>query len=78
MPVSSITILAAGAGNAVACDGLPTPVTPVDAATAALPAPAPRLPIGFYDFFGALKTPGEARQMVIEAGLDPNVPDQYL
>ncbi|MCZ6699013.1 MAG: hypothetical protein O7D94_08810, partial [Planctomycetota bacterium] len=78
LAVSSIAILAAGAGNAGTCDGLPVPTPPIDAATAVLLAPAPRLPIGFYDFFGELKTPGEARQMVVDANLDPNVPDHYL
>ena len=37
---------------------------PDDPAVAALFAPAPRLPVGFYDYFGSLKSPTEARQMV--------------
>lgn len=55
----------------------PNPV-PSDPAIAALLQPAPRLPIGFYDYFGALKTPAEARQLVTDAGLDPNNPDKFL
>ncbi|MCK6457812.1 MAG: hypothetical protein L6Q92_14940 [Phycisphaerae bacterium] len=48
-----------------------------DPTVAALLAPAPRLPMGFYDYFGTLKTPAEARQLVIDAGLDSSVPSNF-
>ncbi len=56
----------------------PIPALVLDPDVAALLEPAPRLPIGFYDRFGELKTPAEARQIVVDAGLDPNDPDHYL
>lgn len=63
----------------VTCPFSPDPVaTSDDPSISALLAPAPQLPIGFYDFFGSLKTPGEARQMVVDEGLDPNIPGNFL
>jgi hypothetical protein len=41
-------------------------------------APAPRLPVGHYDYFGSLKSADEAQRMVSEAGLNPGEPLDYL
>src|SRR5262245_26059253 len=65
-----------------ACNVVPAPfevaaVVPNDPTVAALFTPAPRLPVGFYDYFGTLKTPNEARQMVLDAGFDANDPSQF-
>lgn len=39
--------------------------------------PAPTLPIGYYDYFGKLLPPTEARTLVESAGFDPNDPVSY-
>jgi hypothetical protein len=63
------------------CDTLSLLTTPIpaceDPVICSLLSPAPSLPIGFYDYFGSLKSPGEARSLVVAAGLDPNVPDSF-
>ena len=65
----------------VGCDTLSLLTTPIpacgDPVICSLLAPAPTLPIGFYDYFGSLKSPGEARALVVAAGLDPDVPDNF-
>src|SRR5262249_14885227 len=57
-------------------------ITPIpesdDPVIQSLLAPAPRLPIGMYDYFGTFKTPVEARRMVTDAGLDPDQPSNFL
>ncbi len=68
--------LLASAGGMCPFDAGPVAMSD-DPVIAALLAPSPRLPIGFYDYFGSLKTPGEARELVIDAGLDPDVPSHY-
>jgi len=60
---------------AAGCDTMVQVDTGGDPIVEQLVAPAPRLPVGYYDFFGALKTPAEARQMVLDAGLDPLNPE---
>ena len=40
-------------------------------------APAPRQPLGFYDYFGKLLSPSKAARLVHSKGLDPNDPDSY-
>ena len=49
-----------------------------DPALAALFEPAPRRALGTYDFFGKALSQSEARQMVVDAGLDPENDDSYL
>jgi hypothetical protein len=49
-----------------------------DPAIQTLLAPAPRLPVGAYDYFGSLKSPDEARAVVNAAGLDPAQPASFL
>jgi hypothetical protein len=39
---------------------------------------APTQPLGAYDYFGKLLTPAEARQLVEQAGLNPEQPEDYL
>ena len=75
-----VTLAAAGGSQ---CDLAPPaagllPDVRFESDLAPLLEPAPQLPIGFYDRFGELKTPAEARQIVVDAGLDPNDPDHYL
>ncbi len=64
------------------CEALDIPLGPIptsdDPVIQSLLAPAPTLPIGHYDFFGALKSPNEARDMVTAAGLDPANPSHFL
>jgi mono/diheme cytochrome c family protein len=45
--------------------------------TAAAQDPAPVQPVGYYDFFGSLLTPEQARQMVVDNGLNPFFPDSF-
>lgn len=40
-------------------------------------APAPRQPMGFYDYFGKLLSPSKAARLVSTKGLDPNDPVSY-
>ena len=40
-------------------------------------APAPRQPLGFYDYFGKLLSPQKAARLVQRSGLDPNDPVSY-
>src|SRR5262245_42085117 len=60
------------------CDTAATLFTPIPACTdpqiCELLAPAPTLLVGLYDYFGVLKSPEEAREIVLAQGLDPNVP----
>ena len=68
--------------SATGCDilailGAPIP-TSSDPVIISLLAGAPKLPVGFYDYFGSLKSPNEARRLVADAGLDPGVPDNFL
>jgi hypothetical protein len=69
------------AAGAVAMGGLACPlgfqITPADQQIAALLAPAPQIPMGFYDQFGSIKSPIEARQIVQAAGLDPFVQSNF-
>ena len=58
------------------CNGQPL-LTPDDPVLADMLAPAPQQPTGFYDYFGSLKTPTEARAMVADAELDASVPSNY-
>lgn len=64
------TLLATG------CDDFFLAFVPIptssDPAIQTLVAPAPKLPIGSYDYFGQFKSAEQARQMVIDAGLDPS------
>jgi len=64
------------------CEALNIPLGPIptsdDPLIQSLIAPAPTLPIGHYDYFGAMKSPDEARAMLIAAGLDPHNPSHYL
>ena len=46
-------------------------------ATVALLAPAPRQPVGFYDYFGQLLAPQNAARLVRQRGLDPRQPESY-
>ncbi len=74
--VCALCALLAAAGGM--CPFNPDPVAMSDdPGIEVLLAPSPRLPIGFYDYFGSLKTPGEARELVIDAGLDPDDPSHY-
>ncbi len=63
------------------CDTLSLLLTPIpacdDPAICSLLAPAPVQPMGFYDYFGSLKSPDEARSIVVAAGLDPNRPESF-
>ena len=86
-PVECLFLATVSVGAAgTACDpallappaSSPIPIALADPAVADLLRPAPRLPVGFYDFFGELETPAGARQRVMDAGLDPNLPDSYL
>src|SRR5262245_42957279 len=45
--------------------------------SAASPEPVPVQPLGYYDFFGTLLTPEQARQMVVDNGLNPFYPDSF-
>lgn len=47
-------------------------------ATEALLQPAPKQPVGYYDYFGKLLTPQQAAQLVSKKELDPNDPNSYL
>ncbi len=49
-----------------------------DPALAALFEPAPSRELGTYDFFGKSLSEAEARQMVVDADLDPDVEDSFL
>jgi hypothetical protein len=69
-------LLAAGGCDTIAILNNPIPTTD-DPVIQSLLAPAPTLPIGFYDYFGSLKSPGEARALVLAASLDPNLPDSF-
>ena len=40
-------------------------------------APAPRQPLGFYDYFGKLLSPQKAARLVQRSGFDPNDPASY-
>jgi hypothetical protein len=40
--------------------------------------PVPVQPVGDYDYFGKLLTPQQARQLVLQNGLDPLNPNSYL
>lgn len=59
------------------CSGSYYLLAPSDPVIADMLAPAPSLPRGFYDFFGSLKNPDQARQMVLDAGLDPAEPSHF-
>jgi hypothetical protein len=73
-----LCLMLAGSGcDILAILGTPIP-TSNDPVINSLLAGAPKLPIGFYDYFGSLKSPNEARQLVVTAGLDPNVADNFL
>jgi len=50
----------------------------LDEETAALLAAAPTPEMGSYDEMGTLRTADEARALVVDAGLDPEVEDSYL
>jgi hypothetical protein len=52
-------------------------LVPPAAATASLLAPAPRQPIGFYDYFGQLLSPRAAANLVRQQELRPRDPDSY-
>lgn len=39
--------------------------------------PAPTQPVGYYDYFGKLLSPTEARSLVASIGLDPDDPTAY-
>jgi hypothetical protein len=69
------------AGGLIALGGLACPfgfqLAPTDPQVAALLAPAPTLPTGVYDHFGVLKSPAEARRVVSDAGLDPELASSY-
>jgi hypothetical protein len=41
-------------------------------------APAPKQPLGTYDYFGQLLSPQKAARLVRKQGLDPDDPDSYL
>jgi hypothetical protein len=47
-------------------------------ATSPLLAPAPRQPLGSYDYFGTILSPAAAAAKVQEKGLNPNDPNAYL
>jgi len=51
-----------------------TAITPY---TSAAVEPIPVQPVGYYDFFGTLLTPEQARQMVVDNGLNPFYPDSF-
>lgn len=63
------------------CDTIAILTTPLptcdDPVICSLLSPAPGLPVGFYDYFGSLKSPGEARSLVVAAGLDPGPPENF-
>jgi len=63
------------------CDTISILATPIptsdDPAIRSLLAPAPTLSIGSYDYFGSLKSPDEARTLVVAAGLDPALPESF-
>lgn len=73
-----VLVLAAALGGCNAISILVTPIpTSDDPVINSLLAPAPALPIGAYDYFGALKSRDEARSLVVAAGLDPSVPESF-
>lgn len=75
------TVMLAIAAVPVGCDTISLLSTPIpacdDPVICSLLSPAPALPIGFYDDFGSLKSAGEARSLVVAAGLDPNLPENF-
>jgi len=52
-------------------------IQPKALAISQLLAPAPKQPIGFYDYFGKLLSPQKAQRLVRQRGLDPNDPVAY-
>src|SRR5262245_44952127 len=52
-------------------------VTSAQQSPQALPQAIPVQPIGYYDYFGKLLTPEQARQVVVEAGMNPLALDAY-
>jgi hypothetical protein len=51
---------------------------PIARATSPLLAPAPKQPLGSYDYFGKILSPTEAATLVQKKRLDPHDPDAYL
>lgn len=84
-PSKALTLLLAiGVGIAGLFTSILLAPSPVIAAvepnqtTSPLLAPAPNQPLGKYQYFGQQLEPEAARQLVIEAGLDPDDPEAYL
>lgn len=76
-PITGSLCLLAGVilgASGMMCTTSPLDFSNLSPNVATLLRPAPGLPIGGYDYFGALKSPAEAREMVIAAGLDPQQP----
>ncbi|HVP11700.1 MAG TPA: hypothetical protein VMV94_11000 [Phycisphaerae bacterium] len=77
--VTAVVLVLVLAG--VGCDTLWLALTPIpnctDPVICSLLAPAPTLPVGFYDYYGSPKSPGEAQSLVVAAGLDPTVPSNF-
>ncbi|MCK6486351.1 MAG: hypothetical protein HUU22_08570 [Phycisphaerae bacterium] len=71
-----MTSLAVGASGAM-CGTFAGVDPSLNPAVAPLLTPAPTLPKGFYDHFGTLRSPAEARRIVEDAGLDPDLPAHY-
>ncbi len=82
MPVRSLGALCGlFVALAAGCDVLDLPIGPIpttdDPLIQSFLAPVPRLTVGNYDYFGASKTPDEARAIVLAAGLDPANPAHF-
>ena len=78
-----IAFLVSLSGLAVSLLLAPSPVIalpPAEATSAVLPLleAAPTQPLGKYQYFGEQIEPAAARQLVIDAGLNPDNPDAYL
>jgi len=67
--------------NLTGCDAISTDAPPIptsdDPVIQSLLSPAPTLPLGFYDYFGSLKSPSEARALVVADGRDPDLPASF-
>lgn len=50
---------------------------PITSSPNGLLQPAPTLPVGYYDYFGQLIPPNEARTLVVQANLNPDDPVSY-
>lgn len=64
-------LLGIGMPGAIAADAVPS------ASADPYLQPAPTQPVGYYDYFGKLLSPAEARSLVASIGLNPDDPTAY-